>query len=255
MSSVSADSWVVRQRSIFKARRHIIRDVLFRLIAPLFIRLTVHGLEHVPPEGGAILMINHMTAVDPLIVVCTIKNRDVVPMSKIENFRNPIIGVLVRTWGGYAVHRGQVDRGALNTAANLVAAGEMTLIAPEGHRQPALGRPKDGLAYIATKTGALVIPVGVYNTEHWVRHLFMPWHRTPVEVAYGRPFRLRTGGRTRIPRDEIRRMTEEMMYQLASLLPERNRGDYSDLSRTTTTFLEFTDSSQPSQPAPPLTAP
>lgn len=239
--SVPADSWVVQQRRVFELRRRFIRDVLLRGLAfRLLVQVTVEGLEHVPASGPAILMINHITAIDPIVALGAIPHRFIVPMSKVENWWHPLIGVLVRSWGAYAVRRGKVDRTALQTTVDLLKVGELVLIAPEGTRQPALIRPKHGLTYVALRApAALIVPTAVYNTEGWLRDLFIPWQRTAVHVAFGRPFRLRTGGRVRVPRDEMRRMTDEMMYQLAALLPARNRGQYADLAQMTTDYLEF----------------
>jgi len=62
-----------------------------------------------------------------------------------------------------------------------------------------------------------------------------------VSVRIGRAFRFRTDGRARIPRDELHRMTREMMFQIASLLPEQRRGVYGDMSQMSTGYLEFVD--------------
>ncbi len=238
-----AESWVVRQREIFQGRRHFMRDILFDKVAcKVLWKLTVTGLEHIPASGPAILMMNHVTAVDPFAALGSARPRYVVPMSKIENFWNPFVGILVRSWGAYPVRRGEVDREALRTALLLLEAGEITLIAPEGTRSPALIRPKDGLAYLATraKPAPVIVPTAVYNLETWLRDLVTPWRRTHACVSYGRGFRLRTeGGGRRISRETLSAMTDEMMYQLAALLPERNRGVYSDLDKATTNYLEF----------------
>lgn len=237
--TLASDSWAVRQRDIYDSRRRFIRDVLFKWAAPLLWKLTVTGLEHVPPDGPVIIMINHITAIDPILIAGTLKPRFVVPMSKIENFQNPLAGLISRSWGAYPIRRGAVDREALNISMQLMQAGEVTLIAPEGTRSNALQRPKDGLAYIATKTNAVIVPAALYDAETWKQDLLIPWRRTPIKVSYGPAFRLRTGGARRVPRDQMAQMSDEMMYQLARLLPERNRGAYSDLSRLTTDYLDF----------------
>ncbi len=238
MIEVTPDSWAVRQREMFASRRRFFRDVVFRHLAPALWKLTVTGLEHIPAEGPTIVMINHMAALDPIVVMGTVRPRFIVPMSKIENFQNPFSGVLVRSWGAYPVDREKMDREALNIALQLMAAGEMTLIAPEGTRNNGLQRPKDGLAFIATRSDAMIVPAAISNTEGWKEDLLRPWRRTPIHVSYGPAFRLRRG-EGRIPRETLHRMTDEMMYQLARLLPERNRGEYADLGRLTTDYLDF----------------
>lgn len=239
MARVPTDSWAVQQREQFASRRRFVRDVAFRWLAPIFWKVTVTGLENIPASGPVILMINHLTALDPMMIACTAKPRFVVPMSKIENFQNPFASVLVRTWGAFPVDRDRVDREAINIAIQLMHAGEMTLIAPEGTRNHALNRPKDGLAFVATRTNATVVPAAIFNAEGWKQDLAMPWRRTPVHVSYGPAFRLKTENGARVRRAVMSQMTDEMMHQLALLLPERNRGEYADLSQATTHHLDF----------------
>lgn len=240
MSVQSARRWATEQRIVFKGRRHFLRDVLFdKVVCTLFWDVTIEGLENIPPSGPAVLMINHTTAADPVAVMGATRPRFPVPMSKIENFWNPLYSILARTWGAYPVRRGEVDREALRITLELLKAGELVLIAPEGHRNPGLSRPRHGLTYIALKADPPIVPTAIFNIETWLKDLFIPWRRTPVHVRYGRPFRLRVAGRQRVSKEEMSRITDEMMYQLAALLPERNRGDYRDLSRMTTDYLEF----------------
>ncbi len=241
MTISAADNWAVRQRDEYASHRRFMRDVVFRGLIPLVWKLNVSGLEHIPASGPVILMINHMAAIDPIVVVATVRPRFVVPMSKIENFEMPVVGSLIRFWGAYSVHRERVDREALNTAIALMDAGEMTLIAPEGTRNHGLQRPRDGLAFIATRTDAQIVPTAIFGTEGWPRDLLIPWRRTPVQVRYGPAFRLRRSEQGRTPRDALRTMTDEMLYQLALLLPERYRGDYADLSQLTTDTLDFVE--------------
>lgn len=238
--NISADRWVIRQRDIFKQRRHFFRDFVFdKILRTFFWKVTIEGLEHIPEDAPTIIMMNHLAAIDPIVAAGAVRPRFIVPMSKIENFEHPLVSILVRSWGAFPVRRGEVDRDALKIALQLLEAGEVTLIAPEGTRNTALQRPKDGLAYIATKSNPIIVPTAIFNHETWKEDLLRPWRRTPIDVRFGPGFRLRTDGRKRIPREELHRMTDEMMYQLAILLPERNRGEYADLTKMTTNYLEF----------------
>ena len=244
MADSPSAGWVLRQREMFLGRRRFLRDVVFKyIIQTLLWNITVEGLAHIPAEGGAVLMINHVTAADPLVAVGVVRPRFVVPMSKIENFRTPGIGLVVRSWGAYPVRRGEVDRDALRTTIQLLEAGEVTLMAPEGTRSPGLIQPKDGLAYLTTKVDPppVIVPTALYNLETWKEDLLKPWRRTPAHVTFGRGFRLRTVPGQRVRREALAAMTDEMMYQLAILLPERNRGVYSDISQMTTDYLDFVE--------------
>jgi 1-acyl-sn-glycerol-3-phosphate acyltransferase len=161
-------------------------------------------------------------------------------MTKIENVRNPIIAPFVWWWGSYSVNRGEIDRKALTNSIELLKSGQLILIAPEGHRQDrGLAQPKDGLAYVATKADAIIVPTAIMGARNWLdnlRHL----RRPNIQVNFGRPFKFRTDGRARLPREELTAMTEESMYQLAITITDENlRGIYSDLTRAKTDHLVF----------------
>lgn len=217
--------------------RRIIRDFLLKYIGfKLIVVPHVEGLENIPISGGTILMMNHTITIDGVIVLGVVKRRFVVPMIKAENFDHWFFGFWARRWGAYAVKRGEADREALKLTLNLLEKGELVLIAPEGHRQPQLHDPKDGLTYLALKSGSVIVPTAIFNLETWYANLLSP-RRTHATVRFGKPFRLKASGR--LSREEMRQATHEMMYQLAMLLPEKYRGDYADLSRATVDYLEF----------------
>ena len=194
--------------------------------------------ENIPASGSAIIMMNHMGFLDPLVIMGAVTPRFVVGMSKIENYELPVLNKLVGMWGSYPVERGEVDRRALDFTIKLLNEGVVVLMAPEGTRQPALIEAKDGLTYLALKTGALIVPVGIEGTREFTTNL-KHLRRTHINVNFGRAFHFRTGGRTRIPRPEMTRMTHEAMYQLAALIPDRLRGHYADLSQSSTDTLDF----------------
>ena len=234
------DPIVLRQEH-YARRRRFFRDVLLRRIAfGLLVDVRVEGAGLVPAEGPLIVIMNHVGAIDPFVVVGAISNRLLTPMSKIENYRHPIVGLLARAWGVYTVRRGEVDRQALQSTVALLQQGSAVLIAPEGTRHPHLADPKDGTTYVATRAGAVIQPMGLDGTDQFPGSL-LRLRRTPVTVRFGRPFRFRTDGRARIPRDELRQMTREMMYQVALLVPEHRRGIYHDLEQLTTDTLQFVE--------------
>jgi 1-acyl-sn-glycerol-3-phosphate acyltransferase len=198
----------------------------------------ITGLENLPPAGPAILMINHIAFIDPVIVLGNLP-RNIVPLAKAEVYRYPVWGIFPRLWDVIPVHREELDRRALERALAVLAAGEVILIAPEAHRHPAMTQGREGIAYIAHKSGAPIIPVAIANTPGYPT-LMGPWNakKPGAHFELGRPFRFKPV-QGRLPRERLRLMTDEAIYILAAMLPEHRRGYYSDLSKATTETIEF----------------
>jgi 1-acyl-sn-glycerol-3-phosphate acyltransferase len=217
--------------------RWLITHIGWRFLARIdAARIT--GLEHLPRTGPAILMINHIAFLDPVVVLGNLP-RNVVPLAKAEVHALPVWGFFTRLWNVIPVHRDEIDRKALERALAVLAAGEVILIAPEAHRHAAMEQGREGVAYLAHKSGAPVVPVAVFSTPGYPT-LVGPWnaHKPGAYFHLGRPFRFKPVA-GRLPRERLRLMTDEAMYVLAQMLPEQRRGYYSDLSQATTTTLEF----------------
>ncbi len=239
-TEMSIAEWAEWQKTAFAGRRRFLRDVFYQQFLARFLwKVTVEGLEYVPASGPAMLMMSHSTIMDITVPLGVIKNRFVVAMSKQENFESPLLGWVVRSWGAIPVRRGEVDRRALETTLELLRAGELVLIMPEGTRTPALREAKDGLAYLALKADALIVPAAVWGLERYLQDALRPWKRSDVHIRFGPPFRLKPREEKRVPREVLGQMTREMMYQLARLYPEHKRGYYADLSQATTEHLIF----------------
>jgi 1-acyl-sn-glycerol-3-phosphate acyltransferase len=195
------------------------------------------GLENFPAEGPAIVMINHIALIDPVVVLGAMP-RNVVPLAKIEVYRYPLIGIFPKLWEVIPVRRQEFDRKAIRQALRVLEAGECILMAPEGTRSPALQLGKEGVAYLGVKSGAPIIPVAVTGSKGFPTFNPLRWLRKGASVKVGRAFRFRTG-EGRLDRETLRLMTDEAMFVLAELLPEDHRGVYSDLSKATTHTIEF----------------
>ena len=217
----------------FEARRRLcrflIRTIGFTLLAKID---HVEGIEKVPAAGPAILMINHISFIDPFVVLHLLP-RNIVPMAKVEVYSYPIVGIFPRIYGVIPVQREEMDRRAIQGALEVLRAGEIILVAPEAHRGPALRTGKEGVAYLATRADAPVVPVAIDGTIGFPTFRLSPrWHGPGANVRFGEPFRFDSHGE-RAGRETLRLMTDEAMYILAAMLPEYRRGVYSDLSRAT----------------------
>jgi 1-acyl-sn-glycerol-3-phosphate acyltransferase len=222
----------------YRLRRSVLQWMIRKLAFGLLIKVDgVSGLENFPAAGPAIIMINHIAFVDPIVVMGCLP-RQIVPLAKIEAYHYPVIGIFPRLWDAIPVHRGEFDRSALREALRVLRAGEVILVAPEGTRSPALGRGKEGIAYLGALSRAPIVPVVVEGTEGYPRLYPFGWKGPGAFVRVGQPFRYRIG--TGHPdRAMLRTMTDEAMYLLAALLPEKRRGLYCDLRRATSTTVEL----------------
>jgi 1-acyl-sn-glycerol-3-phosphate acyltransferase len=198
----------------------------------------VEGLENFPQRGPAVAIYNHIAFVDPVVALGNLP-RNVVPLAKVEAYSYPLIGIIPRLWAVIPVRRGEVDRRALAMARDVLAAGEVILIAPEGTRSPALLEGKEGVALLAERAGAPVVPIALEGTDQFPTTSLEKWRGPGALIRIGRPFRFRPAPEGKADRQRLRLMTDEAMYQLASLLPEARRGFYRDLSRATNETLDF----------------
>ena len=108
-------------------RRRILRWMIDRIAFRFLARLdSVEGTDHLPPTGPAIVMINHIAFVDPVIVLGVLP-RNIVPMAKAEALRIPVFGLFPWLWEVIPVHRGEIDRKALRSAEDVLRAGEIIL--------------------------------------------------------------------------------------------------------------------------------
>ncbi|MDQ7027726.1 MAG: lysophospholipid acyltransferase family protein [Anaerolineae bacterium] len=240
MSDAVAD-FVARQPQINK-RRRILRPML-RAVGSLVCKVEVTGLEHVPDcQTPTILMMNHISTIDPIVFTAIIENRYVISMAKAETLENWFLRRIVQLWGNFVIRRGEVDREALNNAIDLLKNQQLVLIAPEGTRNPeGLEAAYSGIAYIAHKSNAIILPAAISGAQDWSKRLTR-FKRAYARVNIGRPFRFRLPEGKRLTRPIREQMTQEAMYQLATAFPDEYatlRGVYSDLSQATTDYLEF----------------
>lgn len=218
------------------------RRLLFlALLGPLAALLTclsrrrVRGLEHLPRRGGALVVCNHISVMDPLLLVDALGRSGRRPrgLATAGLFRAPVLGWVLRTLGFVPVLRGTPRATeALAPATMALQAGEVVMLYPEGgvsrgDQWPMPG--KTGAARLALATGVPVVPVAQWGAQRlypawteggWRRLLVALLTRPRVDVLVGEPLHL-TGD----PHDpaDVRAATEEVMTAVTELL-ERLRG-------------------------------
>lgn len=126
-------------------------------------RVKVVGTEKVPKDGAVLFCGNHRTYLDPPLIVVT-AGRHMRFMAKEELRKNPLFAFLGWLFDGIYVKRDEKDITALKEALKTLKAGGCVGLFPEGTRnglEKNDGKIKNGAAYMALKTKATVMPIGV----------------------------------------------------------------------------------------------
>jgi len=158
-------------------------------ICKLFGRMTVIGRENIPATGGVMLCGNHVSYIDPPALGSG-ATRPVHFMAKEPLFRVPIMGFLIRRVGAFPVRQHTADRAALRTAIDLLKAGEVVGMFPEGTRNPDptnLMPAEAGVGMIVLKAQVPVIPVALVNTDKLLPQHSLFCKFTHIKVVYGTP--------------------------------------------------------------------
>jgi 1-acyl-sn-glycerol-3-phosphate acyltransferase len=214
----------------------LIRAVAFgsRLISRSFTRVRVEGdLAAIPREGPVILAANHISNADPVLVGAWLTpalGRRIHWLGKKEMFGWPIVGWMARNGGVVPVDRGAADVDAFRMASRVLEAGQVLMVFPEGTRSPTaeLQPPKDGLAMLALRTGATIVPIGISNTDKvWPKGRKIPRIGGHATMRVGEPFRVADLLPPEIDRKSAKRLaTTLIMRRIAALVDPRHRGPY-----------------------------
>jgi 1-acyl-sn-glycerol-3-phosphate acyltransferase len=196
-------------------------------------------LVNVPKHGPLIIACNHINFMDAPLMYTHLLPREITGFAKAETWDNPAMALLFDLWGAIPIQRGEADTNAIRSALDALEQGKILGIAPEGTRSGhgRLGRGYPGIVILAQYSHAPILPLVFYGGERLKDNLNR-LKRTDFHIRVGKIFSLEfpEGKLERATRDN---MVEEIMYQIASLLPEEYRGYYTDLSRLSTNYLRF----------------
>jgi 1-acyl-sn-glycerol-3-phosphate acyltransferase len=196
-------------------------------------------LINVPDHGPLIIVSNHINFMDVPVMYTHLQPRTITGFAKAETWDNPAMGLLFDLWGAIPIQRGEADTNAFRSALEALRKGKILAIAPEGTRSGhgRLGRGLPGIIVLAHRSQAPILPLVYYGGER-LRDNINRFKRTDFHIRVGKLFRLQFP-EGKLDREIRNKMVDEIMYQIAELLPEVYRGYYSDLLKLTTNYLNF----------------
>ena len=196
-------------------------------------RVSVEGaLDAVPKRGPLIVASNHLSNADGVLIggfVTPLLGRRIHWLGKREMVEWPVLGKLVEASSIHPVDRGTADVEAFRLARRILDEGHVLMVFPEGTRSPtgALQEARDGLAMLALRTAAPILPMAVTGTERfWPRHSYPhPGGRITLRVgeAFSLPREMTDSTDRRAAKAAA---TSMIMHRIAELLPADYRGAY-----------------------------
>ncbi len=209
---------------------------VFRRIFHLLSHVELDGMQHIPTSGPYLLVFNHVSIFDPPLVVSFWPMAPEI-LGAVDIWSRPGQATIARLYGGIPIHRGEVDRDAMQQALAALQAGYPLMVAPEGGRShtPGLRQAKPGVVYFLERTGVPVVPVGVVGTTDDFFSRAAQGERPRLEMHVGQPFTLPKVDEPGIhPREIRKQLADYIMRRMAALLPASYRGIYSPITQKTT---------------------
>ena len=204
MSGRSVADWL-----LWRLSKLVVLPVLY--LNPL--RMRRFGVEHVPESGPVLLVCNHVSVADPIILMAAARKRRTAMIAKRELFqKHPVFAWILRTYRSIPLDRSKpADFTAIRRAVALLEEGHAVVVFPEGHvsRGGTMRRGAPGAGFFGLRPGVTVVPAAIWNTQ-----LF----RGPARLRFGPPIDLSDiEAPSRHERNRL--ATDRIMTAIAELLP------------------------------------
>jgi 1-acyl-sn-glycerol-3-phosphate acyltransferase len=218
-----------------------IAHAVMRVAMRLVLKLDLSGVMRIPDKGPVTLVGNHTNFIDPVLAY-TIHDRYVKGMTAMETYRRPVFNLFAWAVEAIPVERGTPDRQAIRACVQALERNQALYVAPEGTRSHdgRLQQGKAGVTLILLRAGTHIpiYPVAFVGLEDLWPNL-KRLHRTPTRVSMGDRFWL-DPPEGRVQRNVRDQMIDEIMIQIARLLPAENHGVYAGRTDEEPQYLRFT---------------
>ncbi len=226
----------MRQGLEKRAATWVVNGTAWRL-SRLACRVDDGEVRRIPARGPLLLVTNHVNFLEIPLVFSHLQPRPVTGLAKAETWNSPLMGLLFNLWGAIPIRRGEGDVVAIRRVLEALEAGMIVAVSPEGTRSGdgCLRRAKPGIGLLAAHSSAPILPVAFYGHERiWSNVSRL--RRTDFHIRVGSLLRVRPDGRWTAEKRQA--VADEIMVQIACLLPRQYQGAYVDFPTGTASFLE-----------------
>lgn len=213
-------------------------NFLIRIYTRITCRIDAPDFQNIPTRGPLIVISNHTGQIEAPLLYAHLQPRRITGWAKAEAWNNTFLRWVFNTWGMIPVRRGEADTHALKEALRALESGKIFGIAPEGTRNFTghLRRAMPGAVIVALHSGAPIIPIAHWGGEDFLKNL-RRFKRTDFHIRVGEPFKLNIVGK-KVSAEVRQQIVDEMMIQIAKLMPEEYRGDYAEMCNSPTQFIK-----------------
>jgi len=177
-------------------RNDFFQKLIYQLVSKLFV-LPIYkfvfkghliGSENIPQKDAFIMVSNHGSLLDPPLLGHAL-GRNIAFMAKVELFKIPLLGFVIKACGAYPVKRGIVDKNTIKTACQKLSNDNCIGIFIDGTRQKngRVNKPKQGAALLAYKNQKLLLPVAIVNSHRLIRFKFCIPLFSKIVIKVGKP--------------------------------------------------------------------
>lgn len=206
----------IERRSRSQRAAYLLMRGFMIAFTKLFWRTTYTGLENIPKTGAFIVAPVHRSNVDTFPMIAMTRRR-MSFLGKDSLWKTKVTAWFFTTMGGYPVTRGTADREALKRCLEVVARGEGLILFPEGTRQsgPVVMELFEGAAWVASKSGAPIIPMGIGGSEGAMPKGAKMLRPVKLHYELGAPIPAPVGADGGRPsRDQLHATTKELHEEL-----------------------------------------
>jgi len=166
-----------------------------KILLLFLLKIDTSELDQIPIHGPLLIVANHINFLDAPALITHLQPRPLTAFVKKETWNNPLMAFLFNVWDGIPIDRSTADFVAFKAAKEAIKQGKILAVTPEGTRSEngRLQRGKPGIAILAAKCDAPILPIAYYGHEEFKAN-FNKLKRTKMTIKVGRPFKLDLNG-------------------------------------------------------------